>query len=100
MYVWQTAGGKNVHILQGHRGWARGVAWSPDGSRLASTGQDAAVRVWDVETGAQVAALSGASLPTWSVTWLPDGSRLAAGNGRYEGASTSSTVFVLALPEP
>jgi serine/threonine protein kinase/WD40 repeat protein len=38
-------------ILSGHTGGVPGVAFSPDGSRLASVGKDRKLRVWNSTTG-------------------------------------------------
>ena len=38
--------------LTGHTGGVRAVAWSPDGTRLATASSDETVRVWDPATGA------------------------------------------------
>jgi WD40 repeat protein len=40
--------------LPGHDGIVRGLAYSPDGSTLASCGEDGMVRVWDRATGRMV----------------------------------------------
>jgi WD40 repeat protein len=53
-----------------------GVAFSPDGKLLASTGMDAAVRFWDVATGKPEAVLRG---PANCLAFAPDGKTLAAG---------------------
>jgi WD40 repeat protein len=44
--LWDTASGVQLLRLSGHRGSVWGVAFSPDGSRLASGSSDATVRVW------------------------------------------------------
>src|SRR5260370_37381466 len=40
-----------VHIYRGHRGWISSVAWSPDGTRIASASDDGTAHVWDVSIG-------------------------------------------------
>ena len=79
LIIWESDTGERLATLRGHTGGVRAVAWSPDGRRLASGGEDRMLRIWDATTGKELLTLDCQSTWIHTVTWSPDGSRLAAG---------------------
>ena len=73
--------------LVGHGGPVWGVAFSPDGQRLASVSHDETVKIWDSATGKELLALKGHAGTVSSVEFSPDGQRLAS-------ASSDQTVKI------
>jgi WD40 repeat protein len=72
--VWDLETGKEIRKLEGHKGRVFGVAVSPDGKRLLSSG-DTSVILWDSESGKEVRRFRGHTALMSNVAFLPDGRR-------------------------
>lgn len=83
--VWNAIDGSNVFTYQGHSralyGGVNAVAWSLDGSRIASASDD--VQVWNASDGSNVLTYKGGSIQgsVDAVAWSPDGNRIASDFG-------------------
>ena len=73
--------GTTLYIYQRHKGEVKAVAWSPDGTRIASGSADQTVQIWDANTGNLVVTYSGHSAEVKAVAWSPgDGKHMASGS--------------------
>jgi len=88
--LWDAATHETLAVLpQG--GAVFGVAFSPDGRRLAAGCADNSIRLWDVASAvraggteipeAEVAELRGHEDYVHAVAWSPDGTRLISASG-------------------
>jgi serine/threonine-protein kinase len=66
------------HILRPDSGSIYDIAFSPDGTRLASADNDSTVKLWSASTGELLLTLAKHSKPVFGVAFNPDGSRLAS----------------------
>ncbi|MGH2765257.1 MAG: BTAD domain-containing putative transcriptional regulator [Actinomycetota bacterium] len=96
--------GESVLSFQGHDPDVNHVAFSPDGSRLASTGDDGELKVWDPSTGRLLSSLSGNG-SAWGPSFSADASLVAAAldsmrfkNGKVRVLDLSTDRVVSTLP--
>ncbi|MFI1106065.1 NB-ARC domain-containing protein [Streptomyces melanogenes] len=77
VHICDSATGEELTRLTGHTGPVNGVAIAPDGSWLATTGNDTTVRIWDRITGRETTRLTGHTDLGYRVAIAPDGTWLA-----------------------
>jgi WD40 repeat protein len=80
MRLWETSTGREIRTVRGQKGQVEGVAFSPDGKRIASA-NGKTVTLWDRTTGQELLDLHGHSGNVVSVAFSPDGKRLASAGG-------------------
>jgi WD40 repeat protein len=78
--------GTTFYTYTGHSDIVEAVAWSPNGTRIASGGQDKTVQVWNPVDGSNVFTYRGHSGVVFRAAWSPDGKRIAScgGNGTVQ----------------
>jgi WD40 repeat protein len=82
IYLWDVQTGQERLRLAGHAEATRFLAFSPDGTVLASAGgrmaHDPQVRLWEVATGKELATLRGDAKIVQAVAFSADGRLLAS----------------------
>ena len=81
--LWDTNTGKIKHTLKEHTKPVYALAYSPDGTTLASGAGDGKIQLWDVETGLLKRMHSEHSHAIISLAYSLDGITLALGYGVY-----------------
>jgi WD40 repeat protein len=92
--LWDAATGQELLTLRGHQMFVLGIAFSPDGHRLATASWDRTAILWDVFNGNALVTLRGHQQALSSVAFSPDGMHLVTGS--HDGTARG---YVLDLPE-
>jgi WD40 repeat protein/serine/threonine protein kinase len=79
--VLETASGKRLLTLEGHRDHITCVAFSADGRRIITGGQDGTAKIWDAIGGKDLLTIEWHGAGLTFVGFSPDGRRILIGNG-------------------
>ena len=89
-----------LQTLRGHGGPVLFLAFSPDGSKIATTSEDGTAKVWDASTGQELLTLAGHNGTAIGIDFSPDGKYLATssfdGTAIVWNALTAERLFTLA----
>jgi dipeptidyl aminopeptidase/acylaminoacyl peptidase len=76
--LWEVGAGKEVRAFGDDADAINGIAFSPDGARVATASSDKLVKTWETATGKLIATGKDHSDAVWGIAWSPDGKYLAS----------------------
>ncbi len=78
--LWIATSGQQLLAIRGHRVSFNSAAFSPDGRRIVTTGEDTII--WDATTGQELLVLHGDEGPLNGASFCPNGVRIVTVEGR------------------
>ena len=87
-----------LFICSGHSSRVTSVAWSPNGTHLASASYDKTIRLWNATNGQHIQTYRGHSGRVNAVAWSPDSSRFVSasddGSVRIWNTTSKNPLFI------
>ena len=80
IWLWDPSSGRLLRTLAGQRQSVSSLAFSPNGTLLASGSYDGTVRLWQPQSGEPLRLLEGHESLVASLAFSPDGTLLASGS--------------------
>ena len=77
--IWDVSTGRQMTTYQGHTASVMSIAYSPDGSQIATASLDRTARLWDTSSGKELAVFIGHTEAAICVAFSADGEHLATG---------------------
>jgi WD40 repeat protein len=101
-HYWQRNLQRAVTTLEGHEGWVTAIAYSPDGSTLATGSTDQTAKLWDLERHRVRFTLKGHRDMIWAIAFSPDGTRVVTGSSDSQAIvwDVASGLAVCVIPKP
>lgn len=94
--IWDVETGKALVIgANAHETAVVGMAFSPDGRYLLTSGRDLSCKLWEVETGKLVRKYTGMGDHVEAVAFSPDGKRFLAGENKLVHVFDTETGKIL-----
>src|SRR6266487_4501010 len=86
--------GLTLYTYRGHTDRVNAIAWSPDGTYVASGSEDNTVQIWDVNTKSAIFIYSEQVNGVHAIAWSPDGKYVASGSGSSVNYGADNTVRI------
>jgi hypothetical protein len=78
--VFDTADGKQLHVLRKPTDWVLSTAFSPEGLLVAAGDRFGGLYVWETKSGKEFLTLRGHTKAVTSIAWRADSNALASGS--------------------
>ena len=89
---------KTLLTFREHNHTVGTIAWSPDGTRIASGSADNTIQLWDAASGFRISNHRWHTGEVTSLAWSPDGTCIASGGAdrtvQVWNVSTGRTIFI------